>query len=79
MHLLVHDPDATKLEPEPQPIAQYLVMIAQDVVHPGAPLGLGQYPAYHVAVALRPVDLLGQLPGIHDVAHEIQSLAVILF
>ena len=56
-------------------LAHDLVVVARDEHHPGIMLGLAQQRAHHVAVALRPVALLLQVPEVDDVADQVERLA----
>jgi len=59
--------------------AQELVVVAGDVGHLRAALGLGQDAADDVAVLLRPVELRLQGPAVDDVADQVQVLALVGF
>ena len=48
--------------------------------HPGATFGMAQDATHHVGMALAPAPLvLLDLPGVYDVAYQIQSIARVMF
>lgn len=60
--------------------SQELVVIAGHIHHPGATLGMSQYTAHHIAVALAPAEtILLHPPTVDDVTHEIQGVAGMMF
>jgi hypothetical protein len=55
-------------------------MIASYVDHSGATLGMTQNSAHNIGVTLLPAPLvLLYLPGVYDVAHQIQGFAAVVF
>lgn len=55
-------------------------MVACNIDHSGATLGMSQNSAYHIGVALFPAPaILLYLPCIYDIAYEIQCIAGVVF
>ena len=60
--------------------SQEFVVIAGHIHHTGAAFGMTQYAPHHIGVALPPAPfVLLYLPGIYDVAHEIQCFTGVVF
>ena len=57
-------------------LAELLVVVAGDVNHARAVLGLAEDGAQHVAVRLRPIEAAAQTPQIDDVADQDQLLGL---
>ena len=57
-------------------VAHRFVMVARNIDHAGAALGLLENAADHVVVAGRPMPSLAQLPSVDDVANKIKRLAI---
>jgi hypothetical protein len=76
MHGLLHHLDAAEVVTGK--IAQEFVVIAGDVDHARALAGLAQELLHHVIVGLRPIPAAFQLPGIDDVANQIDGLGIVV-
>ncbi|GJE62734.1 hypothetical protein MPOCJGCO_4869 [Methylobacterium trifolii] len=59
-------------------VAQELVVVAGHVDQPGALAHLAQQLLHHVVVPLRPVPARAELPAVHDVAHEVDRVCVVV-
>ena len=68
-------PDPGDLEPERQPVAEQLVMIARYVGHLGAIAGETENEPQHLVMRLVPVPGFAQPPAVDDVADEVEVIA----
>jgi hypothetical protein len=72
---LVHDAHTPKRDTVGYHGSQELVVIAGHEYDFGAVLGMTQDPAHHIGMALSPTPtVLLDLPGINDVAYEIEPI-----
>ena len=67
--------DAAHFEPEVQPGAEHLVVVAGDVGHLDAALRVSEDQPQHLVVLLVPMPGFPQFPTVDDVADEIHPLA----
>jgi hypothetical protein len=76
---LLAQPDIRDLEPQRQPVAKHLVVVAGNVGDLGARPRMPQDQPQHLVVMRVPVPGLAQPPAIDDVADQIQLLAAHAF
>ncbi|CFP04455.1 Uncharacterised protein [Bordetella pertussis] len=74
--VLVQDLDIA--ESEARELPREFVVVAGDEHHPGAVARLAQDALDHVIVGARPVPVLAQLPAVHDVAHQVQRVRIVM-